>query len=813
MKIKLIVTLLLLSYACLATAQQNSTKIYGQILDEEDRSQGSMKVSLVRYHDSVLVKSLISDTVGRFSFEGIALGSYQIRIETIGFATYRSSALLISEDRLVLEKLVKLIPITNKLDQINIVAKKSFVEQKIDRTVVNVDALISNAGTTALDVLSKSPGVTVDQNGQISLKGKAGVNVFIDDKPTYLSGAELESYLRSLPSSSLAQIELMANPPAKYDAAGNAGIINIKTKKNNIIGFNGNVSLSVNQGELTRSNNSVNLNFRKNKINVFGNFSHNLNNAFSALDLKRVYKNDDGSPKSYFNQDMRFRRNGNTVNAKIGADFYQDEHTTFGFVFNGSARETSLVNKNTSNLLNASLLPDSIIKARNLDESVFKNIAFNLNYRHQFEKNTGDITIDLDYLNYNYQTDQTYDNYSYFPDMSLKYQDVLTGDLPSDINIYTAKADYVKPINKQWKISAGAKSSFIKTDNTANYFYTINNVTSVDYEKTNRFLYQESINSAYLNLERGTKKLSFQAGLRFENTLSDGHQFGNLMKKDSTFKKTYHDLFPTVYITYKLDTLAKHQIGFNYGRRIERPLYRQLNPFYSPLDKFTYYLGNPFLRPTFIQVFELSHTFKSKITTTFGYSRLKDQVNETIQIIDGIYYSTPANIGKGTIKSVAVNADFQLASWLGTHTYARLDHIVTETDFYTGYLKTKGTYFTTNANLQFKISKSWNAETSFAYNSRLSTVQFLLRSNYEFGVGIQKKFSEKSNLKLSASDIFRTRIYGGIINNLVSTSAGWTNRNDSRNFTLTYAYRFGKSFSTSTKKSTTGAEAEKQRVS
>lgn len=814
MKLKITSTaILLLLFFAIASAQKPATKLYGKLNDNQNNPMVATKVTLFPTQNTLATKHILTDTVGSFLFEGIEFGKYQISIEALGYEKFTSAVIdLSSQIPEINLGDVRLKEIVNNLNAVNIDSKKAFVEQKMDRTVVNVDALISNAGTSALDVLSKSPGVSVDQNGLISLKGKSGVNIFIDDKPTYLSGPDLEAYLRSLPSSDLAQIELMTNPPARYDAAGNAGVINIKTKKSKIAGFNGSLNTSVSRGQFTRSNNSLNLNYRKNKINVFGNFSHNLNNSLTDLDLNRTYLNEDKSPNYFFDQNTIFRRNGNTVNAKVGLDFYQSENTTWGFAFTGATRKSSQSNTNVSNFLNSSKQTDSVIKAVNEDLSRFNNLAFNANYRHQFGKDKGNVTVDIDYLNYNYQVDQNYVNYSYLANTDLKYQDLLTGDLPSKINIYTAKSDYERPLSKQWKFAGGLKTSYIKTNNVADYLYTRDNITNIDYEKTNNFLYSEHISSGYVNFSMEAKRLSAQAGLRVENTISNGNQLGNIARADSTFNRRYTNIFPTVYLSYKLDSVSRHQIGINYGRRIDRPLYRQLNPFYYPLDKFTYYLGNPFLSPTFTNALELSHTYKSKITTTFGYSWIKDQVNETIEIIDGIYYSRPGNIGKGTVASVSVNADLDLTKWLTAHVYMELDRIITRTNFYTGYLVTKGSYFRTTPNLQFKISKSWNAEANFSYSSKISSVQLVIGDFYEFGAAVQKKLSDKSNLKFSATDIFRTRVVNGVINNLASTTAGWVNRGDTRNFILSYSYRFGKSFKNAKQHNASGADAEKRRA-
>jgi hypothetical protein len=455
---------------------------------------------------------------------------------------------------------------------------------------------------------------------------------------------------------------------------------------------------------------------------------------------------------------------------------------------------------------------DSVIRAENIDQIKYQNAGVNLNYRHKFKQAGRELNFDADYLLYKDKTNQTYYNFSYLPGAALKYQDILTGNLPSNINIYTAKVDYSHPLENKWKLDAGAKTAYTKTDNVADYFNTANGKTSADYEKSNHFLYEENINAAYFNLSREGKRFSLQAGLRYENTVSNGHQLGNLIKPDSTFKRTYNSLFPTVYFSYKLDTAGNNVLGLNYGRRIDRPYYQDLNPFFSPLDKFTYYVGNPFLKPSFTQSLELSHTYKNKITTTLGYGWVRDEVNETIEIVDGTYYSRPANVGKTTVANISVNAEIDLTKWVKLNAYVEYAKIVSKTDFYTGFLVTNGSYLKASPNLQFKISPTWNAEVNMRYQSKLSNVQFFLGEVHEFGAAVQKKLSAKSTLKLTANDIFRTRVYNGIINNLANTEANWVNRQDSRSVVVSYSYRFGKTFSSPAKHESSGADAEKNRV-
>ena len=789
-------------------------QISGKILNEQKQAFDLATVALFRVQDSTLLKSSFTEQDGKFAFEQLKEGDYRIKISAMGYQNYQTEVLHITalNPGLLLPD-ISLMATTKNLKEVSIVGQKAFVERKIDRTVVNVDALIANSGTTAMDVLEKSPGVSVDQNGVISLKGKQGVTIFIDDKPTYLSGADLESYLRSLPSASLDQIELMTNPPARYDAAGKAGVINIKTKKTNSRGFNGGLNLAYTQGELARSNNSFNLNYRHNKLNFFTNLSNTFQNNFTDLDLFRKYKNEDGSTKSYFEQNSYITRKGTGLNGKVGMDYYQTEKTTWGLVLTGMHRTSPETTNNVSNLLNAQRGLDSIVKALTKEKEIFKNLGVNMNYRHQFDKKGQQLTVDADYLVYNTKNDQVINNSSYLPDQSLKSEDILMGKLPSNIKIYTLKADYSKPFKNNWKMELGAKTSYTKTNNVGEYSYTINQVTKPDYEKSNHFIYKENINSGYLNMNKEAGKWSFQMGLRLEHTNSDGHQMGNPLKPDSAFKRSYTNLFPTVYLSYKLDTAGNNQIGLNYGRRVDRPYFQQLNPFISPLDKFTYYLGNPFLNPSFTHSIELSHTFKNKITTTFSYSDTKDEVNETIEIKNGLYYSRPGNIGRKIVKSVSVNAGLDLTSWLNWQFYGELTNLNSKSsDFYKGVLNSKGTFFFSTNTFQFKLNQSWSTELGGMYRTKINDAQFTIGKLYAINAGVQKKLSPSTTLKLNASDIFYTRIVNGEINNLALTTAGWRNRSDSRTILLSFSYRFGKTFSDLRKHNQTGAEAEKNRV-
>ena len=801
---KLRIAAFLAAWLSIASNFVNAQNISGKVIDNSQKPLDGASVFLMK--DSALVKTALADAAGAFSFTQVKPGAYHINITMMGFAAYKSGTLERDTTLLVVMQ-----PTGKELKEVVITSQKAFVEQKIDRTVVNVDALISNAGSTAYDVLEKSPGVLVDQGGAISLKGKSGVKIYIDDKPTYLSGADLENYLRSLSSATIDQIELMSNPPAKYDAAGNGGVINIRLKRNKAKGFNGGVNLSYSQGYYGRTNNGLNFTYRDNKVSLFGNMSYNTGNGFSDLDINRHFFTDKGIPDYDFLQNSFIRRTSKSYNSKIGIDYYVSEKTTLGFVITGLINPGDVNTLNKSKFMSTAGNLDSTIVALNRQHRNFKNGSANINYRHQYDKKGRELTFDVDYLRYQANMDQSFDNTGYLPAGNISTHDLLTGNLPSNINIWSAKTDYTHPLSSGFKLESGLKSSYTKTDNIADYFIMNGGTTVPDYDKTNHFIYKEQINAGYLNINKDWKRISLQLGLRFENTVSDGHQLGNIQKPDSTFKRNYNGLFPTAYIQYKLDSAGNHSINFNYGRRIDRPYYEDLNPFLSPLDKFTYYTGNPFLKPSYTDNLELSYTWKN-ITTTLNYSKTKDDVNETIEIVDGIYYSRPGNLGQIIAKGASLDAGFDLTKWFNFHFYGSVTNFHTTSQFYTGPLNTQGTFFFVRPILLFKLPKDWTTQLDGGYQSKVTNAQFVSSARGKVNMAVTKKFSPSFSMSLVGNDLFYTFKNGGQINNLANVKADYLNRGDSRTVVLSLNYRFGKTIAGLRKHDANGAESEKNRV-
>jgi iron complex outermembrane recepter protein len=807
------ILLLFLTQNSLAQAPA-TVKISGVVSNAEKKPLDGAVISLHRDKDAFLVKALILDSANMYEFLNIQPGSFYITVSHIGYNKYKTASFTVKaeETDFRVPPIVLTIIDPKTLEGATVTAKVNFVERKIDRTVINPDALLSNAGTSALEVLEKSPGVQVDLNGNISLKGKPGVLVYIDDKPTYMAAQDLANYLRSLPSSSLGLIEIMTNPPAKYDAAGNVGIINIKLKKVKTVGLNGSVSTSYGQGTYARNNNSFNLSYRVNKVNFFSNLSYNANNNYQDLYIKRRYFETNGSLNSIFNQNSYIKRQGRGANAKLGLDYYINKKSTLGVVVSGFSNINKTTTTNKADLYDASAILQNTVDAVSPSKRTFKNGSVNLNYTYKFKNPGEELSFNADYIGYNSVTDQSLLSTTYLPDGSFVAKSNLVSELPATIDIKTIKGDYTYPLKKGGRFEAGAKFSFIKTDNIASFFDEVANILTINNDFSNNFRYDENISAAYINYNRDFKRISIQAGLRFEQTAIKGNQLGNAVRPDSSFTRDYSSFFPTFYLSYNFDSVGNNQMGFSYGKRIDRPNYQDMNPFTYPLDRFTLYAGNPFLQPTFSHNLELSHTYKNKITTTLSYSYAKDLIRETIEQSSNVFYSRPGNIGKLNAIGLSVNGNFTPAKWWTLQVYTEFSHNDFQSTLYGQTLRNKGSFWVLAPTNQFQINKKWNAELSGSYQSSVVVGQFVTIPVWTMRGTISKKIlKNKGSLRMTLNDIFFTNKPGGDVKAIANSTASWRSFLDTRVLTVAFTYRFSKGKGLAARNSAS-ADAEKNRV-
>ena len=796
------------SIVSLTVIGQQLKSIKGIVKEKDDFLIGAT-IAIKNIKNKDIIKAGFSENGGNFELLFSGPDTLLLEVTYVGYENLQKELILGKNGTLEIGT-ISLTSGSVNVKEVTVSAAKSFAVQKIDRMVINPDALISNAGITGLELMERSPGVSVDMNGNISIRGKSGVMVFIDDKPSYLTGADLANYLRSIPSSSIATIEIMTNPPAKYDAAGNAGIINIRLKKNVARGWNGGLNLSYGQGRYARSNNSGNLNYRVGKFNFFGNVSANFNKSYQDLTIERNYFDLEKKPSSSFVQKTFIIPIGRNANTKIGLDYYLNDKVTLGFATGG------LVTKSERNLTNKATVTDgnqrvtSFVDADNPTDIQFNNYFVNGNLAFKM-KNKSEITLNLDYIHYDNRIDQTLTNKILSPQKVLLSTSVLESDLPTSLNIQSIKIDYLKTL-KKGRVEAGFKSSLVAADNKALFYDILAAEKKVNNEFTNQFLYDENINAGYLNYSVDLSKFSFQLGFRVENTNIDGYQAGNAIVRDSAFSNSYTSPFPTFFTQYRVDSANHHVVGLSLGRRIDRPAYKDLNPFSYPMDRFTYYGGNPFLVPTFAYNIDLTYTYKNFVTTTLNYSRSVDVIFETNEQRGTIYYSRPGNFAKQTTYGISINGSQKLTKWWTLQVYAARLKNSFESPIYTEFLDDSKWYSVLSPVNQFVINKRWTAELAGQYQSAVLVGQFIIQAIYSLRAGLSAKIlKDKGSLKLNISDIFYTNQIEGDIRNITNANANWFSYLDSRVATLSFSWRFAKGQNVRARK-TGGTDDEQKRV-
>ncbi len=762
----------------------------------------------------MLVKVSVTDKDGAFGFVNIQQGEYILTASSVGFAKISSRVDVNGSSTLPLPTIIMKAN-TKAMTGVTVQARRPLIENKIDKMVVNVDASPTNAGANALEVLEKSPGITVDRDGNISLKGKQGIIVLLDGKQTYLSGQDLANLLRNMPASQLDQIEIMTQPSARFDASGNSGIINLRTKKNTQMGFNGSVSLSYVQGSYPKSPNSFNFNYKKGKFNFFTSLSYSYWSNFNDQNLlRRFLKN--GAVESVFDQQADQRNSSNNYNARVGMDYNIDKKTTIGFVANFNSSPSHWENNGRANMLNKSGGLDSFNIAQTINKASWQNFGGAVNFRRLLDTSGRELTADADMIRYNTNSRQTSDNFNYYQNGNLiRDPFLLRGHLPAEISIYSAKVDYVHPLKNQAKLEAGVKSSYVSTDNDARYtaYEHKEGKWLTDNTRSNHFLYKENINAAYINYNRQIKNLGIQTGLRMENTNSEGNQFGNPTQKDTIFKKNYTKFFPTAYLSYALD--GDNQFGLSYGRRVGRPNYQDMNPFQYFLDQYTYRQGNPSLTPQFTHNLELSHNFHKALNTTLSYTYTTDILNDIVKQNDEtkVTYQTKENVAKRRTVGLAMSYNKQITSWFTTSVYVNINN-----SKYAGLLNNLPldvglTSFMGNSSQQFRFAKTWTAEISGFYMTRsLETGMFLLEPMGVFSLGFGKQILKNNGtLKLSIIDPFYIQ-NSRVVINYGNIDALVINRWDNRRVGLTFTYGFNKGQNFQQRRKTSSAQDEQNRV-
>ncbi len=789
-----------------AFAQSKAT-VTGIVKDNTGKGLAAATVSLLQAKDSSLVKADVTDANGQFEISTIKTGRFLLSYASVGFEKNFSEAFDLAAGQSYQATSATLQFAVKKLRDVTVTSRKPMIEIKADKTIFNVENSINATGSDALELLQKSPGIQVDNNENISMKGKTGVKIYVDGKMMQLDTKDLAAYLKSINSNDVEAIEMITNPSAKYDASGNAGVINIRLKKNKKFGSNGSVNAGLVQGITPKGNGSVNLNYRDKRVNLFSNAGVNIGAYENDLNLYRIQRD------TLYDQKSTNRSHNKNFNVKAGADLFLNSQSTLGVLVTTNFTDNDWSsNSNTNVSYNPTATFIKSLRAFNTIPGKRTNMNSNLNYRYT-DTSGKEINFDADYGLFRGKGQSYQPNYYLDKNGAPLYQVVNRNNTPTDIDIYTSKVDVDQP---KWKgkLGYGAKFSYVKTSNTFEFFNDINGVPVKQLNRSNSFTYKENVNAAYVNFQRQlSPKWSLQTGLRAEQTNSTGvlTRADGVAQGDNTVKRSYFDLFPSAALTWTVN--QKNTLNLTYSRRIDRPTYQDLNPFENKLDELTYEKGNAFLRPQYTNNIELTHTFAYMLNTTIGYSHVKDYATQTTDTANNATFVQQKNLATQQIFSFSIGSPLPIAKWWNGYANVWYNYQVFDGVIGTNPVHTEIPMFGAYMQHTYTLGKDYTAELSGWFSGpSVWGATWKTKSQGGLDIGIQKQFMQKkASVKLSVTDIFRTNPwtstndFGGLY---IKGNGRW----ESQTVRLNFTYRFGSSQVKAARDRKTGLETEAKRI-
>lgn len=802
--------LFFLAGLCCMTAE--AQLVSGTTQDEQGKPLAGSSISLKKSKDSSVFKLGVSNNNGSYEFADIPAGYYFISVTHIGYATRNSAVFETKGDGTVRVPATALAKVSADLKEVVVTSHKPPVEVKADKIILNVEGSVNAVGQDALELLRKSPGVTVDKDNNLSVSGKNGVQVYIDGKPSPLSGTDLSEYLKTIQSASIESIEIISNPSAKYEAAGNAGIINIRLKKNKSFGTNGTVNAGYNIGTYSKYNAGLSLNHRDRNINVFGNYNYNHNPNEYITNLHREQLD------TLFDQRSTIRNQVNSHNFKAGLDYFVNKKNTLGIMVSGTLSGTDVrTNSNTPISYIPTEQPVKTLVANNSSTGRRDNGNFNLNYRYA-DTSGHELTVDADYGLYRIKSNQLQPNHYYDP-YGKPLDSVIYNMLaPSNIDIYSLKSDYEQNFCKG-RLGLGFKVSYVTSGNDFRQYDIFKSSPQFDSLHSNNFDYKENINAGYINYNRTLKGWVVQGGLRVENTnvkgVSTGYRLDNgndYVGYDSGFDRHYVDFFPSGAVTYNKNPMK--QWTLNYSRRIDRPAYQDLNPFEFKLDEYTFQKGNTQLKPQYTNSVGLTYMYHYKLTTTLNYSHVKDVFTQLVDTTDkSKAFITKKNLATQDITSLNISYPFQY-KWYSVFANVNTYYSLYKANFGAGRTVDVNV-FACNVYAQqtAKLGKGWTGEVSGFYSTP-SIWQGTFKTSMIWTVdgGISKTILKgNGTVKASVSDIFNT-LHWSATSSFAGQYLDTKGSFESRQFKLYFTYRFGNIQVKAARQHKTGAEEENKRV-
>jgi hypothetical protein len=760
-------------------------QVTGNVSDSTGHPLLFCNVMLLKTADSVAVTGTSTDEAGNFTLEKKDTGSFRLLISYSGYADYYSTPFSLSEAQPKYDAgKITLLVDHAVLDIVQIVAQKPFMEQKLDRVVFNIENSVISSGSNGLEVLKKLPGVNVDNNDNIQVRGKSGVRFMINGRMSYLSGGDIASYLRSLDASQIEKIEVITNPSAKYEAAGNA-IINIVLKKDKNLGFNGMVHAGGDQGVYTGGHAGMQVNYRTKKWNFFASENFYRGQFYEHALRETVF-----STNELISATADVKLDGFWNYSQAGVDFTPNDKHTLGFSAERSGGGQTQKRHYDAQMFDANSSLDSSQVTRGHQTNRMTFYTFDLNYKFNIDTTGKELTADLNYAPFFNNTTRL-NSTDFYNSAGQRYFSAQQNSyLPIEVSILAGQVDYAQPIGKKLKFETGMKGSIVSTDNDARYFNVINGEEINDTTLSNHFLYDENIYSAYANyVHELNARLSFQVGFRGEQTQTKGTQLVN----DSVFTRKYFNLFPSAFLNWQVDSL--HALNFSYSRRIDRPDYGQLNPFLLFLNPYTYNSGNPYLRPQLYDNYQITHVFNNMLNTTIGYMHMTNTYTLVTYADTSthIFYNRTENLSTYNVFSITASLTYPVTSWFTTVTTlnAYRDHyfgIVNGNDFSI----VQATWAINSLNM-FSLKKGWSIEASFFYRSLNQNAVWTEAPISSFDVGVRKKFADgRGTVSVNFSDIFWTSYQNGSAAYPAYTFKA-TGRMDSRRAGINLTWKLGQS--------------------
>jgi hypothetical protein len=764
-------------------------------------------VTLHRAADSVVVKTEFSDRQGAFQLEASAGRSYLLSVAQVGCGRYWSTTFTLPESGLALPAITLVASQAASLQEVAVVARKPLFEHRPDRTVVHVAESPLAAGATALDVLSRAPGVTLDATSNLALRGRQGLLVVVDGKRSPLAGPELAEYLRALPAEQLQSIELITSPPASYDAQGGAGVIALTLKKDQRLGTNGSVNAGYGYSEQGKFTGGLALNHRRKSLNLYGSYTYTDRRYFTRVDFERQFAATPQLPASGTRQGNEQLSHLRSHAGKAGLDLTLSKRTLLGLAVTGLASQTDNAVANQTQVLDGAGAPAARYHALTAQSIGRPSGSANLNLRHAFADSATAraLTADADYARYH--LNRQLDLNTYF-DNPGQPNTLLTGDQRSALSIGAAKVDYSQPLPRRARLEAGVKVTRIVSVNDVLFATVAGGVTQPRPDISSQFSYHENVNAAYANLRGTTAQTNWQAGLRAEQTNTLAEQAGLRLREQH-----YLQLFPNAQLQRSLNT--RHALALAVSRRIDRPNYAQVNPIRAYLDATSYRAGNPNLVAQTSYNVEFTHTYRQKFSTALAYTRTILPIVNIIQPSPDegrLVVNQDVNLNTQNFYTLTLTAPLTPTKWwtLYATTIFYYNHFVgtlNGTDLRRGQLACNLT-----ANNSFTLPGGWSAELNGLYESGEVYGFQRLRPRGQLAAGLQKSLWHKQGtFRLNVADIFYTTPVRA-----TSTYDNFTetfySRLDTRIVTAALTYRFGNSKVAAARRRTAGADEELRRA-